>query len=168
LIFISHDVYFIRALASSVLHINSGKLTPYAGDYQYYLDKSKATSEKQALTAGAAPTKDETASNSEIVSKSKKSKEQKRFEAEERQRRSNERKQHQEKVSKLEAEILHLETQQKELTAKLEDPATYSTGNVSELNRQLAAVTDSLEAVTKEWEALAANVAERDSSLRSE
>ncbi len=44
LIFISHDVYFIRAIATSVLHINAGKLTPYAGDYDYYLDKSKATS----------------------------------------------------------------------------------------------------------------------------
>src|SRR5690349_10438285 len=30
LIFISHDVYFIRAVAKTVLHINAGKLTPYA------------------------------------------------------------------------------------------------------------------------------------------
>ena len=52
LIFISHDVYFIRALATSVLHINAGQLTPYPGDYQYYLDKSKATSARAALTAG--------------------------------------------------------------------------------------------------------------------
>ena len=34
LIFISHDVYFIRALANKVLHVNAGVLTPYAGDYQ--------------------------------------------------------------------------------------------------------------------------------------
>src|SRR6476659_6343730 len=53
LIFISHDVHFIRAIASSVLQISGGRLTPYAGDYQYYLDKSQATSERAALTAGA-------------------------------------------------------------------------------------------------------------------
>ncbi len=52
LIFISHDVHFIRAMAQTVLHINAGQLTPYAGDYQYYLDKSQATSERAALTAG--------------------------------------------------------------------------------------------------------------------
>src|SRR5258708_509338 len=52
LIFISHDVHFIRAMAQTVLHISAGKLTPYAGDYQYYLDKSRATSERAALTAG--------------------------------------------------------------------------------------------------------------------
>src|SRR5204863_3039360 len=52
LIFISHDVHFIRRLAKSVLHISAGTLTPYAGDYDYYLDKSRATSARAALTAG--------------------------------------------------------------------------------------------------------------------
>ncbi len=51
LIFISHDVYFIRALASSVVHVNAGKLTRYSGDYQYYLDRTAATSERAALTS---------------------------------------------------------------------------------------------------------------------
>src|SRR5437660_4474129 len=58
LIFISHDVHFIRAIATSVLHITAsptgaaGRLTPDPGDYDYYLDKSKATSARTALTAG--------------------------------------------------------------------------------------------------------------------
>jgi ATP-binding cassette subfamily F protein 3 len=51
LIFISHDVYFIRQLSNHVVHVNAGHLTHYAGDYQYYLDKSKATSARAALTA---------------------------------------------------------------------------------------------------------------------
>src|SRR5947208_736688 len=60
LIFISHDVHFIRAIATSVLHVTAGanrsggKLTFYPGDYDYYLDKSKATSVPSALTAGCA------------------------------------------------------------------------------------------------------------------
>ena len=52
LLFISHDVHFIRALAQTVLHVHSGRLTPYAGDYDYYLDKSKLTDARFALTAG--------------------------------------------------------------------------------------------------------------------
>ena len=40
LVFISHDVHFIRTLATKVLHINAGKITPYAGGYDYYLEKS--------------------------------------------------------------------------------------------------------------------------------
>ena len=52
LIFISHDVHFIRAIAKTVLHISAGQLTPYAGDYDYYLEKSHATSARAALTRG--------------------------------------------------------------------------------------------------------------------
>jgi ATP-binding cassette subfamily F protein 3 len=51
LVFISHDVYLIRALATKVIHVNAGRLTPYLGDYDYYLEKTKATSARTALTA---------------------------------------------------------------------------------------------------------------------
>ena len=51
LIFISHDVYFIRALANHVVHVNAGRSTHYPGGYQYYLDKTKAESERAGLTA---------------------------------------------------------------------------------------------------------------------
>src|SRR5206468_4377082 len=51
LIFISHDVYFIRALANHVVHVNAGQLTHYPGGYQYYLDKTKAQSERAGLTS---------------------------------------------------------------------------------------------------------------------
>src|SRR5262249_2239216 len=51
-IFISHDVHFLRALAKPGLHVHSGRLPPYVGDYDYYLEKSKATNARAALTAG--------------------------------------------------------------------------------------------------------------------
>ena len=40
LVFISHDVHFIRSLAQKVLHINSGQITTYSGGYDYYLEKT--------------------------------------------------------------------------------------------------------------------------------
>jgi len=52
LIFISHDVHFIRKLATKVLHINAGQVTPYAGGYDYFLEKTGAVEdERAALTA---------------------------------------------------------------------------------------------------------------------
>lgn len=157
LIFISHDVYFIRALASTVLHINTGRLTPYAGDYQYYLDKSKAVSARAALTAGDKPVEAPRSVSTPIgVPTPRKSKEQKRQEAEERNARSRERKEHQHKVFTLEARIGSLELQQKKLVAQLEDSATYQSPKAAyDLNRELLDVTESLERVTREWEALA-------------
>ncbi|MDB6151919.1 MAG: transporter related [Chthoniobacteraceae bacterium] len=52
LVFISHDVHFIRHLATKVLHVNGGKVFAYPGGYDYYLEKSgSAGDERAALTA---------------------------------------------------------------------------------------------------------------------
>jgi ATP-binding cassette subfamily F protein 3 len=52
LVFISHDVYFIRRLATKVLHVNKGAVTPYAGDYDYFLEKTNSQgNERAAITA---------------------------------------------------------------------------------------------------------------------
>jgi ATP-binding cassette subfamily F protein 3 len=37
--FISHDVYYIRQLADHVIHVKSGKVIWYPGDYDYFLHK---------------------------------------------------------------------------------------------------------------------------------
>jgi ATP-binding cassette subfamily F protein 3 len=168
LIFISHDVHFIRAMARTVLHISAGKLTPYAGDYQYYLEKSKATNAREALTAGeklsnaqpaAAPVA--ASSTSGNAPTPRKSKEQKRLEAEQRQEQSRIRKEHDARVASIEMQIATLEGKQKELTAELEKPETYeSGGRAVELNRDLLTVAESLARLTAEWEALAAKTVE--------
>src|SRR5580698_16771 len=99
LIFISHDVYFIRSLANHVVHVNAGRLTPYPGGYQYYLDKTKALSARAALTSGggngAAGQKPANAARPSVDRK-----EQKRLEAEQRQARSGERKAQQQTVAR--------------------------------------------------------------------
>lgn len=40
LVFISHDVHFIRKIATKVLHVNAGQITPYCGPYDYFLEKT--------------------------------------------------------------------------------------------------------------------------------
>jgi len=53
LVFISHDVHFIRHLADKVLHVNAGQVTPYVGGYDYFLEKTgTADDPRAALTAG--------------------------------------------------------------------------------------------------------------------
>ena len=50
LIFISHDVHFIRALANHVVRVENGQLRHFTGGYQYYLDKT-SQSARAALTS---------------------------------------------------------------------------------------------------------------------
>ena len=53
LVFISHDVHFIRHLATKVLHVNAGQVIPYVGGYDYFLEKTGAANDaRAALTAG--------------------------------------------------------------------------------------------------------------------
>jgi ATP-binding cassette subfamily F protein 3 len=160
LIFISHDVYFIRALANHVIHVNAGRLTPYPGGYQYYLDKTKALSARAALTSGgnapAATQKSATAPDRPAVDR----KEQKRLEAQQRQARSNERKTQQQLVYRLEKEIQELETQLAALTAELESSATYEKpGRAVEVNRELLHAQQRLAELNPEWEAAAGKLA---------
>lgn len=51
LVFISHDVHFIRHLAETTLHINHGVVTRYAGDYDYFLEKSGLNDDRGAVTS---------------------------------------------------------------------------------------------------------------------
>jgi len=52
LVFISHDVHFIRKLATKVLHVNDGKVTSYLGTYDDFLEKvGGLDNERAALTA---------------------------------------------------------------------------------------------------------------------
>src|SRR6202045_4532712 len=51
LVFISHDVYFIKTIASSVCHVRAGDLTFYPGTYDYYLEKTEAESAVAGLVA---------------------------------------------------------------------------------------------------------------------
>jgi ATP-binding cassette subfamily F protein 3 len=164
LIFISHDVYFIRALANHVVHVNAGRLTHYSGDYQYYLDKTRATSARAALTAGAAAVtpasrKSEATTTRPPVDR----KEQKRLEAEQRQARSAQRKAKQQIVHRLEREIQNLEQKQTELTTELEKSETYGKpGRAMEINRELVDVQHRLAELTPEWEQAATQLAKLD------
>jgi ATP-binding cassette subfamily F protein 3 len=174
LIFISHDVHFIRAIATSVLHVTAdanrtgGKLAFYPGDYDYYLDKSKATSARTALTAGpdgpevnglVAASKLQPEVRKQTVPGLRKQKAQKRLEAESRNAIAKARREKERRVHELEMKIAALEGQQKELVAALEDPAAYQPGGrATAINQDLSAVAYDLTRLTAEWESVTATV----------
>ena len=156
LIFISHDVYFIRVLANHVVHINAGRLTRYPGGYEYYLDKIKAESARAALTAsgaGAAQAHHSANPPPRPAPTTPSRKDQKRIEAEQRQARSRERRAQQEVVRRLEEEIAQLEVRHRELVAELENPETYhNAGQAVRINRELLDIQQRLTELNPRWE----------------
>ncbi len=158
LIFISHDVHFIRSVAENVLHVHSGRLTPYAGNYDYYLEKSKATDARAALTAGftdARPKQAAPANSKSQSSNPKSSAAQKPSASEIRKFR--------ERVGQLEKAVVELEAKQAEITAQLEAPETYADkGKFHHLNRELSAIVDQISAATTAWEEAATQLSEME------
>jgi ATP-binding cassette, subfamily F, member 3 len=151
-IFISHDVYFIRALAQNVLHVHSGRLTPYAGNYDYYLDKSRAKNERAALTAGFTDARPVQANAPRPAAKA--AKEPVRASPADLKKLRIE-------VGHLEEAVSKLETKQNELAAELEAPETYSSpGRAQHLNRELSSVVDQLGIATASWEKAAGRLAD--------
>jgi len=169
LIFISHDVYFIRSLANHVVHVQDGALKHYSGGYQYFLDKTAKlragdTSGRDAFfrlpnAPAPAPAKVRAPVAPDPYPGVPR-KEQKRREAEARQTRSRELKAARQRVHELEKAIQQAETRQHELTAILEDAATYQEpGRAVAVNRELQGVVDHLHGLTPEWEAAATALA---------
>jgi ATP-binding cassette subfamily F protein 3 len=169
LIFISHDVHFIRAVAGQVVHVHSGRITPYAGNYDYYLDKSKATDARAALTAGfsdpraalAAGFTDGRPKQAATVAAAKP----KATAPATKKPSPNELRKFREHVGKLEKAVVDLEARQAEITTALEAPETYADkGKFHHLNRELATIVDQITAATTQWEQAATKLVEMEKS----
>ena len=151
LVFISHDVHFIRALSTHVVRVEAGTLRHFGGGYQYYLDKT-AQSARAALTSSGFVKSSAAANPSDVSSVDRR--DQKRLEAEQRQARSRKRQEVRKRIAALEKEIADLEAQERDYAAELEKPETYhSGGRGTQINRELLHVTDRLAEATTEWEA---------------
>jgi ATP-binding cassette subfamily F protein 3 len=165
LVFISHDVHFIRALSTHVVRVEAGTLRHFGGGYQYYLDKT-AQSARSALTSSSF-SKNLTAPKSVVPQADRK--EQKRLEAAQRQARSNKKSEIQKRIAALEKEIADLEAKERDYAAELEKPETYhSGGRATQINRELVHVSDRLEAANTEWEKAGAELAGLEASLAAE
>jgi ATP-binding cassette subfamily F protein 3 len=159
LVFVSHDVHFIRSLATTVLHINAGRLTPYAGNYDYYLEKSGAASDRGGLVAALSnhrPAEKPVSADPKPKLGLKEIKQQRRAEAEARKAAAAARRQSEARHRELEQRIIALETRQRELAAILETAPNNATS--FPLHRELADLTEELEQANEEWNNLSATM----------
>jgi ATP-binding cassette, subfamily F, member 3 len=143
LVLVSHDVHFIRSIATSVLHVQPGQIRFYPGGYDYFIEKTAADSNKVIDVSSEPP------SRSEVTTRSQE-KERKRLEAEARQQRSQKERELRSKLQRIEKRILELEERQQQLVAALQE----SNGSTSEQSLELKRITDELEVLIPDWERL--------------
>jgi ATP-binding cassette subfamily F protein 3 len=144
LLFVSHDVHFIRSIATSVLHVRPGEIRSFPGGYNYFLEKTAPEADQlnNGNTEAPSPRPQTSSRNQE--------KERKRLEAEARQQRSKNERELRSKLVEVETRILRLEERQQELVAALQE----SSGSTSEQSLELKEIADELNALMPEWERL--------------
>ena len=139
-LFVSHDRYFISALASKIVELENGALTQYPCPYAEYTEekrkaKERAEESKKSVQAVPAPSKQQTGYRS------------KEDRAKEAQRK--------ERIRNIEREIELLEKEEEEINNSLSDPSV--TGNFTLLNercKRLEELRERLEKLYGEYETL--------------
>lgn len=156
LLLVSHDRHLLRATTDQFIIVADGKLQPFDGDLDDYKDwlfktklATKSTAEG-AVKTDAASTKSTKPVDSAPVDR----KEQKKLEAEERQRLASLKKPIENRIKRLEEQIAKHQTKKSEIDARLSDSAIYDAANKEELLKLLsdqAYCTKELDELEAEW-----------------
>jgi len=162
LVVVSHDRHLLRATTDEFIIVADGRLQPFDGDlddYKNWLFKTKLGKGSElpgtaaAAKAAQPAAKPVAAAPAPIVSPAER-KEQKKVEAEERQRMAAQRKPLENRVKRLDEQIAKLSAKKADIDAQLLDPAVYEAGNKDRLKTLVAdqafAVRD-LETLEMEW-----------------
>jgi ATP-binding cassette, subfamily F, member 3 len=141
LMVVSHDRHLLRATTDEFVIVADGRLQPFDGDlddYKHWLFQTKLGkgTEAPALPAKAAATSAPAAPSAPISAVDRK--EQKRLEAEERQRLAALKKPIENRIKRLEEQMAKLNAKKADVDARLVDPAIYEADKKEELKTLVA------------------------------
>ncbi|WP_413460115.1 ATP-binding cassette domain-containing protein [Herbaspirillum huttiense] len=155
LVLVSHDRHLLRATTDQFLIVAEGKLQPFDGDlddYKDWLFKTKLAARNDAAAAAPLPTASQPVAESpaSLVDR----KEQKRLEAEQRQKMSALKKPIEARIKRLDEQIAKLNARKGEIDARLASPDIYDAANKEELKTLItdqAYCSKELDQLENEW-----------------
>ena len=149
ILLVSHDIDFVRAVATSVLEITPGDLRHYPGGYDYYCEKkAEALASKPAAQAEARAASRPAAEND--AERKFTSKELRQMRAAERAKSAPLVKELKRKVERAEKKIDELQAALDEASAELFNPTP--TTDFAEVNRKVRTLQFEIDRYTLEWE----------------
>jgi ATP-binding cassette subfamily F protein 3 len=156
IVLVSHDRYFLDNLVNRVLEIRDGRLHEYIGNYSYFIQKREAEfAAAQALDASALQPAVPQPAGAEAPRKTGRTREERRQEAEERNRRGSIKKDLARELHGLEEEIVTLEELKSRDQALLCDPGVLQDSpRIKALMKELKQAERQLETLLPRWEKL--------------
>ena len=165
IILISHDEHLVRAVANKVVDVRDHKVTVYEGNYDYFLFKlaelqaavqgetsSKTVSSYGTSGARAVKSSGPEASQAAGSSRNVKTKEQRRAEAEERNRRSRALRETKKRLDEVEAALTPAHKRYDELMTLMADEALYNDPQkFDECMAEYQALSKKIPALEAEW-----------------
>ena len=165
IILISHDEHLVRAVANKVVDVRDHKVTVYDGDYDYFLFKlaelqaaaqgetsSKTMSSYGTSGARAVKSSGPEAGQAAGSSRNVKTKEQRRAEAEERNRRSRALRETKKRLDEVEAALTPAHKRYDELMTLMADEALYNDQQkFDECMAEYQALSKKIPALEAEW-----------------
>ncbi|WP_075258257.1 ATP-binding cassette domain-containing protein [Herbaspirillum camelliae] len=155
LVLVSHDRHLLRATTDQFLIVAEGKLQPFDGDlddYKDWLFKTKLAARNDAAAAAPLPTASQPVveAPASLVDR----KEQKRLEAEQRQKMSALKKPIEARIKRLDEQIAKLNARKAEIDVRLASPDIYDAANKEELKTLItdqAYCSKELDQLENEW-----------------
>ncbi len=148
LILISHDEHLLSGTVERILEVEEGRLRPFAGSFEYYLEKKHERLEEEF---GADRNRSRT-----VVARREEERDRRRREAEERNALYRVRREVEKRISRVERDLLPLEEKLRAIEAELCDPEVLSDGRrVVGLQKEHAWLADRISALQARWNELA-------------
>jgi ATP-binding cassette, subfamily F, member 3 len=153
LVAVSHDRQFLSGFANKIWRVEGGKVTEYQGGYDYYTWKRQQESSQSISTRNDSSRQNQTDSNSTSDSTGPKTKEQKRLEAEQRNKVNKETKNLRKRIEELESKMEKLESEKALISVKMGDPTFYQKPEAASSIRRFEIIDKELDELLEKWTA---------------